>query len=130
MRIGTRLLVAGLSAAAALTLAAGTASAATTTATAPAAALSHQAGAMASIRATPAASGHWLRNYAQFSSESECKTLASLYMYTSVGGGVVTNTDCVSNGLGGWELDLFISPLICPNVTGQAGAAEPAAKCA
>lgn len=42
MRIGTRLLVAGVSAAAALTLAAGTASAATTTAAAPSTVAAHE----------------------------------------------------------------------------------------
>jgi hypothetical protein len=119
MRIGTRLMVAGLGAAAALTLAAGTAGA-VTTAAAPAAAttLSHHA-ATSGIKVNPAATG-WLRNFTSFDSKAACELSGSFYMYTYVDGGVVTNYDCVFNGVA-WELDLYISPLVCPNVTREPG---------
>jgi hypothetical protein len=123
MRIGTRLMVAGLGAAAALTLAAGTASAASTTAAAAAAAttLSHHAAAASTIKVNPDATG-WLRNFTSFDSKAACELSGSLYMYTYVDGGVVTNYDCVFNGFA-WELDLYISPLVCPNITREPGLA-------
>ncbi len=131
MRIGTRLFIAAVSGAAALTLSVGTASAATTSASAPAAAAAsvHEAAATAGTIAAPA-SIREIRNYRILASEEDCELEGSVLIGSIVDGGEVVDYECSDEEPGGWALDLFVSPLNCSAVVGQSEAAQPAAKCA